>query len=226
MRLLAILMAAMLPLSTLSLAARPPAVRHVSTAGTVWINAAALPSGSSLYDGDTLATADNGFAMISGAGQGRAEVRQDSLVHISSGEITLKGGAVGSEGLAVRLGDDRIQPAGPSREQRWFVVADRGGRRLVAAYQGDVAIERDGAEPVLVPQGSFAVPSRTPADADQDPGSRGGGGSIPSGPDSGWVIFSLTSGVSIALIAALGATATVAAIVGYTLGERSVSPSN
>ena len=225
MRLLAALMASLLPVSTVPLWARPPAVRHVSTAGTVWINAAALPSGSSLYDGDTLATADNGFAMITGAGRGRVEVRQDSLISVGPREITLKGGVVGSDGLAVRLGAELVRPAGESSERPWFVVADRGGKRLVAAYRGDVAIARDGAAPVLVPRGSFAVPAGPPPDG-QDPGHLPASGSPPSGPDSGWTIFSLNSAASVALIVSLGATAVVAAIAGYTLGERSVSPSH
>jgi hypothetical protein len=225
MRLLAVLLAALLPVSTLSLVAQPPAVRHVTTAGTVWINAAALPSGSSLYNGDTMATADNGFAMITGSGQGRVEVRQDSLVSISQQEIALKGGVVGSDGTAVRLGADLVRPAGQTEPPPWFVVADRGEKKLVAAYQGDVVIARDGAEPVLVPQGSFAIPAGTSSD-DQDTGRQPDGGSIPSGADSGWTIFSLSSAASVALVVSLGATAVVATIVGYTLGERSVSPSN
>jgi hypothetical protein len=81
-------MASLLPVTTAPLVARPPAVRHVSTVGTVWINAAALPSGSSLYNGDTLATAADGFALITGAEPGRVEVRQDSLVSIGQHEIT------------------------------------------------------------------------------------------------------------------------------------------
>jgi len=225
MRLLAVWMASLLPVSTAPLVALPPAVRQVSTAGTVWINAAALPSGSSLYNGDTLATAADGFAMITGAAQGRFEVRQDSLVSIGQQEIALKGGVVGSDGLAVRLGADLVRPAGKAETQPWFVVADRGGRKLVAAYAGNVVIARDGAEPVLVPQGSFAVPTGPPAD-NEDSGRQAGGSSVPSGADSGWTIFSLSSAASVALIAALGATAAVATIVGYALGERSVSPSN
>jgi hypothetical protein len=222
MRLLAVWMASLL---AAPLWARPPAVRHVSTAGTVWINAAALPSGSSLYDGDTLATADNGFAMITGGGQCRVEVRQDSLISVGRREITLKGGAVGSDGLAVRVGADLVRPAGTSAASPWFVVADRDGKRLVAAYQGDVAIAREGAEPVVVPQGFFAVPAKPPPDS-QDGGDQPPSGSIPSGADSGWMIFSLSSAASVAFIVSLGATAVAAAIAGYTLGERSISPSN
>jgi hypothetical protein len=40
------------------------------------------------------------------------------------------------------------------------------------------------------------------------------------------MIFSLSSAAGVAIIVALGATAAVATIVGYTLGENSVSPSN
>jgi hypothetical protein len=237
MRLLAVLLAGLLPVSTTPLEARPAAVRHATTAGTVWINAAALPSGSSLYNGDTLATADNGLATITGVGQGRLEVRPDSLISLSQQEVTLKGGVVGSEGLIVRLGDVLIRPAGKSQPQTWFVVADRGGQKLVAAYEGDVVIARDGAEPVLVPQGSFAIPAGTPADAeapgdagtpedDRGTGTQSGHGSIPTGPDSGWMIFSLSSAASVAFIVSLGATAAVATLIGYSLGENSVSPSN
>jgi hypothetical protein len=223
MRLLAVLMASLLPVSTAPLAARPPVVRHVTTAGTVWINAAALPSGSSLYSGDTLATASDGLAMITGGAPGRLEVRQDSLVSIGQHEITLKGGVVGSDGLAVRLGADSIRPSGESIAP-WFVVADRGGKKLVAAYAGDVVIAREGAEAVLIPQGSYAVPAGIPAD-DKGASPQPGGGSIPSGADSGWTIFSLSSAASVSLVVSLGATAVVATLVGYTLGERSVSPS-
>jgi hypothetical protein len=242
MRLLAVLMAGLLPVSTAPLGAGPPAVRHATTAGTVWINAAALPSGSSLYNGDTLATADNGLATITGAGQGRLEVRPDSLVSFSQQEVALKGGVVGSEGLAVRLGADLIRPAGKSGPQPWFVVADRGGQRLIAAYEGDVLIARDGAEPVLIPQGSFAIPAGPPLDRgtpdrgtppdDPDTDRQSGHGPIPTdpdgptGPDHGWMILSLSSAASVAFIVSLGATAAVATLIGYTLGENSVSPSN
>jgi hypothetical protein len=234
MRLLAIWMVCLLPASTARLPARPPAVRHLSTAGTVWINGAALPSGSSLYNGDTLATAENGFAMITGDGQGRVEVRPDSLVGMGQREITLRGGVVGSEGLAVQLGADRIRTASKADSRPWFVVADRGGRKLVAAYQGAVEIVRDGAEPVLVPEGFFAVPAGMPATGPSgDPGDdnsssppQPAGGSPSSGPGSAWTIFSLDSAASVAFVVSLGATAAFAAFLGYTLGERSVSPSN
>jgi hypothetical protein len=141
----------------------------------------------------------------------------------------------------VRLGPDLIRAtrltrtAASSEARPWFVVADRGGQKLVAAYQGDVLIARDGAEPLLVPQGSFATPASWPpgnTDAggrttgDRNTGSQSAGGSIPSGPDSGWTIFSLSPAASVAFLVSLGATAMVATIIGYSLGERSVSPSN
>jgi hypothetical protein len=224
MRLLAALLACLLPLPTCRLMADRPSVRHVSTAGTVWINAAALPSGSSLYDGDTLATATDGFAMITGGGPGRVEVRQDSLVSIGRQEITLRDGVVGSDGAAVRLGEAVIRPAIVSETRPWFVVAHRDGKQLVAAYEGDVLIALDRGKPVLVPRGSFAVPTSNPSDSK---GTRdASGSSIPNGADSGWMIFSLSSAAGVAIIVALGATAAVATIVGYTLGENSVSPSN
>jgi hypothetical protein len=218
-------MACVLPVSTAPVEAGSATVRHASTTGTVWINAAALPSGSSLYDGDTVATAADGFAMISGGGQGRVEVRRDSLVSIGPAAITLKGGVVGSDGAAVRLGDALIRPAGVSQTRPWFVVADRDGKQLVAAYEGDVLIALDRGKPLLVPQGSVAVPAVRPADSKgaKDPA---GGSTIPSGADSGWMIFSLSSAAGVAIIVALGATAAVATIVGYTLGENPVSPSN
>jgi Na+-driven multidrug efflux pump len=40
------------------------------------------------------------------------------------------------------------------------------------------------------------------------------------------MIFSLSSAASVAFIVSLGATAAVATLIGYTLGENSVSPSN
>jgi hypothetical protein len=217
-------MAGLLPVSTVLLPASPPAVRHLSTAGTVWINAAALPSGSSVYNGDTVATAENGFALLGSAREGRVEIRQDTLVSVAEREIALKAGVVASDGLAVRLGPDLVRPAEGARSRPWFVVADREGRQVVAAYSGSILIDRVGETPLVVPEGFYAVPSRTPGDEPEDD-DRGAGNSAPRG-NGHWAIFSLTSGTAVAFIVSLGATAVFASMVAYTLGQESVSPSN
>jgi len=238
MRLLASLIAGLLPLSTLPLStlplpavplpvppppAGPPVVRHLSTAGTVWINATALPSGSLIYNGDTVATAENGFALLTAPEQGRVEIRRDTLVSVAAREITLKGGVVASDGLPVRLGADLVRPAGRGESNPWFVVADRDGQKLVAAYRGSVLVAREGGEPLVIPEGFYAVPSNTPdekTEADLP-------GTNPAPPGGGhWAIFSLTSGTAVAFIVSLGATAVFASMVAYTLGQESVSPSN
>jgi hypothetical protein len=226
MRLLALWMACLLPASTNPVAASPPAVRHLSTTGTVWINAAALPSGSSVYNGDTVATGENALALLTSREEGRVEIRPDTLVSVAEREIALKGGAVGSDGLAVRVGQELVRPSGGAGSRPWFVVADRNGQKLVAAYSGSVLIASDGSEPIVVPEGFYAVPGDPPKDKTGagPPGDTSSpGGSSGSGH---WAIFSLTSGTAVAFIASLGATAVFASIVAYTLGQESVSPSN
>jgi hypothetical protein len=206
-------------------------VRHVSTAGTVWINSTALPSGSSLYEGDTLATAENGFALITSAEQGRVEVRQDSLVSIGPREIILNGGVVGSAGLPVRLGDYSIRPARMPQPHSWFVVAKRRGQVLVAAHEGSIVITRNGAVPVLVPSGSYAVPSIPPStsnpvpDGNDPTGDKTAGDAPDSNHDEGWTIGPLSHAASVALVFSLGAGALAGTIVGLALTEKSVSPS-
>ena len=225
MRLLALLTACLLPVSTIPVAGSPPAVRHLSTTGTVWINATALPSGSSVYNGDTVATAENAFALLTSREEGRVEIRPDTLVSVAEREVALQGGVVGSDGLAVRLGQDLVRPTGGAGPRPWFVVADRNGRKLVAAYGGSVLIASDGSEPIVVPEGFYAVPG--------DPKAKTGAGlpaeTTSSGGSSGnrhWAVFSLTSGTAVAFIVSLGATAAFTSIVAYTLGQESVSPSN
>lgn len=223
MRLLALLMAGLLPVLTIPIPAQPPAVRHLSTTGTVWINATALPSGSSVYDGDTVATADNGFALLNSPEEGRLEIRPDTLVSVAAREVALKGGVVASGGLPVRLGPDVVQPAGENESRPWFVVADRDGRQLVAAYRGSVLIDRAGEDPVVVPEGYYAVPNDSAGGGAEDDHRRAGSSSGASGH---WAVFSLTSGTAVAFIVSLGATAVFASMVAYTLGQESVSPSN
>ncbi len=224
MRLLALLMALLLPVSAVPLPAHPAAVRYLSTTGTVWINAAALPSGSSIYNGDTVATAENGFALIHSPEQGRVEVRPDTLVSVAEQEISLKGGVVASDGLAVRLGSDLMRPKPGTESHPWMVVADRDGRKLVAAYRGSVVIDRAGDDPFVIPEGYYAVPQDSASEETETTG-------LPrpksTSPGNGhWAVFSLTSGTAIAFIVSLGATAVFTSMVAYTLGQESVSPSN
>jgi hypothetical protein len=225
MRLLALLMACLLPVSTIPVASSPPAVRHLSTTGTVWINAAALPSGSSVYNGDTVATAESAVALLTSR-EGRVEIRPDTLVSVGEREIALNGGVVGSDGLAVRVGSELVRPSGGAASRPWFVVADRNGQKLVAAYSGSVLIASDGSEPIVVPEGFYAVPGDPPK---EKTGSGLPGDVSSPGGSSGsrhWAIFSLTSGTAVAFIVSLGATAVFTSIVAYTLGQESVSPSN
>jgi hypothetical protein len=226
MRLLALLMACLLPVSTIPAAGSPPAVRHLSTTGTVWINAAALPSGSSVYNGDTVATAESAVALLTSGEEGRVEIRPDSLVSVAEREIALNGGVVGSAGLAVRVGHDLVRPTGGVGPRPWFVVADRNGQKLVAAYSGSVLIASDGSEPIVVPEGFYAVPSDPPKE--KTGAGLPGDTTSPGGSSGGrhWAIFSLTSGTAVAFIVSLGATAAFTSIVAYTLGQESVSPSN
>ena len=157
MRWLSVLIMAALMSPAGALAGGPLAAAHVSTTGTVRTNASLLPSGSTIYGGDVIATGEDGLAIVTSREIGRLEVRPSSRVEFGPSRVTLRDGAVAADKSVVGLGEYTIQARTPDSAQAWFAVATRDGRKVVAAHRGDVLIARAGMAPLLVPAGSYAI---------------------------------------------------------------------
>lgn len=214
----------------------------MSTTGAVRTNSVLLPSGSTVFPGDEIETADDSMAVMSFSGLGRVEVRRSTAVTIGDGEMRLHRGTVAAERMPVRVGQYTIAPRDEDSKS-WFVVSAREGKRIVAAHRGAVVISAAGAAPLLVPAGSFAAAPAPAPEPDsekqrsEDSGepterksrTRGavaaGGTGVQKGGGEGWTIGSLSHATSVALAAGIGAAAAGVGIAAITLGESSPSPS-
>jgi hypothetical protein len=157
MRWLSVLISAAIMSPAGALAGGSSVPAHVSTAGTVRTNSSLLPSGTTIYGGDVIATGEDGLAIVTSRGCGRLEVRPSSRVEFGANQVTLREGAVAADKSTVGLGEYTIQSRTPESADNWFAVASRSGRKVVAAHRGDVLIARAGMAPLLVPAGSYAV---------------------------------------------------------------------
>ncbi len=172
--------------------------------------------------GDVVTTEAGGVATVSSPSMGRVEIRQNTRVRLEGGHVELEQGAVGSNRSAVRLGAVRVEARDRDASSNWFVVANREGRRLIAAHRGDVWIRGAGVAPLLLPAGSYAVPAAPQgSESTQDSEKkdrRKKGGAATAGAAAGWTIGSLSHAASIAIVAGVGAGAGAAAgaAVGFT----------
>jgi len=210
------------------------ALGGLTTAGDVWSNQVALPSGSTVYAGDLIETGKDGLAVLSSPAAGRIEIRPGSKASLGADAVELSQGVVAANKAAVRLSGFEVE-AQDSAADNWFVVSEQNGERLVAAYRGDVVV-RGAAGSFVVPQGSFAMAAaaappqgqaKTDDDDDDDEVAakkipRRTGRAAGAGAKSGWSIGSLSQGASIALVTA----GTAAAITGtaIALTDDSSSP--
>ena len=195
-------------------------IATVASSGEVSVGAAALKATGvrswPVLAGDQISTDDEGSALVSSAAMGLVEVRKNSKVTVAEDHVSLQKGAVGSEGLPVRLRGYTVS-AKDHGARNWFVVADQEGKVLVAAHRGDVYISRAGAAPLLVPAGSYAMPAPAPKKTDDDDDDdRKGGAAATAGSTAGWTIGSLSHAGSVALAVGIGAAATTGAVVGLT----------
>ena len=170
--------------------------------------------------GDVVTTEAGGVATVSSPSMGRVEIRQNTRVRLEGGHVELEQGAVGSNRSAVRLGAVRVEARDRDASSNWFVVANREGRRLIAAHRGDVWIRGAGVAPLLLPAGSYAVPAAPQgSESTQDSEKkdrRKKGGAATAGAAAGWTIGSLSHAASIAIVAGVGAGAAAGAAVGFT----------
>jgi hypothetical protein len=168
-----------------------------------------------------VATGRDGQALITSAGQGRIEIRRDSLVSLGPDEIELRSGVAGSERTAIRLGGYRIEPTGKTAAGHWFVVARRGAKTFLAAYRGNLLVRSDrSAATLVIPEGYYAAPS----EAAEDDGRDASKDQPKSGQLPGWTIGSLSRKANIALAASLGALAAAGTLLAIELLETPVSP--
>jgi hypothetical protein len=219
-------------MAALPLSAASP-LGGVVVSGAVWTNQAALPSGSNVYAGDEIRTAPEAFAILESPATGRLELRGDTLATVGEDAIRLERGVVASEKLAVQLDGFEVAASNPHADN-WFVVENNGGRRLIAAYRGDVVVRGGSAGRLVVPAGSYAMAAAAPApreaasDKDKDEedskDKRRAGGAAGAGANTGWSVGSLSHGASIAVVT--GATAAVlgGAVAAGAFREDSASP--
>jgi hypothetical protein len=200
---------------------------HVSTVGTVRTNSSLLPSGSTIYSGDMIATGEDGLAVVTSRDMGRLEVRPASRVEFGANEVILRDGAVAADKSIVGMRGYTIQPRSPELANNWFAVASRNGRTVVAAHRGDVLIARAGAAPLLVPAGSYAAfPGEAPSDEDDDDEKKGGvkDTSAKAPASESWTIGSLSHKGSVILVTTIGAAAATGTALGFALNDNPVSP--
>lgn len=218
-----------------------PALGGLTTAGPVWSNQVALPSGSTVYAGDLIETGKEGLAVLSSPALGRIEIRAESKASLADGAVVLNAGVVAANQTAVRVAEFEVS-AQDKAGDNWFVVSEQNGERLIAAYRGDVLV-RGGAGSFVVPEGSFAMaaavappvpkdgnqPAATEEDDDDDEKAavvlpRKRGRAAGAGSKSGWSIGSLGTKASVALVTA----GTAAAITGAatTLTNDPASPND
>lgn len=208
----------------------------VTVSGDVWTNKAALPSGSSVYAGDEIRTAPDAFAILESPSTGRLELRGDTQAKVNDGAVALDRGVVASQKLAVEIGDLEIEARDPQADN-WFVVENKDGRRLIAAYRGDVVIRGGSAGSLVVPAGSYAMaaaaapPSpRNSADKDKDEQDsknkkkKRAGGAAGAGAATGWAIGSLGHAASVAVVTGATAAALGGAVAAGAFREDSASP--
>ena len=205
----------------------------VIVSGAVWINQTALPSGSNAYAGDEIRTAPEAFAVLESPAMGRVELRGDTHAKVGEDAIALERGVVASAKLAVEIDDLEIV-ARDSRADNWFVVENREGRRLVAAYRGDVVIRGGSAGSLVVPAGSYALAAAAPAprqaagqSADEKASTQKppeSGGAANAGANTGWSIGKLSHGASVAVVTGVTAAALGGAAAAGAFSDDSASP--
>ncbi|MBI1354137.1 MAG: hypothetical protein GC160_07310 [Acidobacteria bacterium] len=220
-------------------ASAAPALGGLTTAGAVWSNQVALPSGSTIYAGDVIETGADALAVLSSPSKGRVEIRAESKASLSDDAVTLSSGVVAADRATVRLGDLSVA-AKDAAGDNWFVVSDRDGEKLIAAYRGDVVVRgQDGA--FTVPAGSFALaaaalppsPQTTDKDKkDHDDDDKAGGAikraprtagrAAGAGAKSGWSIGSLGHWASVAVVTGGTAAAITGTVV--ALDDTPASP--
>lgn len=211
-----------------------PALGGLTTAGDVWSNQVALPSGSTVYAGDLIETGKDGLAVLSSPEAGRIEIRPGSKASLADSAVDLTQGVVASNKAAVRFGGFEVE-AEDNAADNWFVVSDQNGERLIAAYRGDVVV-RGAAGSFVVPQGSYALAAAAPPadqskdnDDDDDDDEvaakripRTTGRAAGAGAKSGWSIGSLGHWTSVALVT--GGTAAAITGTAVALTDDSASP--
>jgi hypothetical protein len=211
-------------------AAAPPA--QLVTYGQVLVNAAALPSGTTIHEGDRITTGDQARALLVQPGIGRVEIRHASEIDFTAEGIVLRAGAVGTEKANIRLGPFTIAPQAEEATVPWVVVALHNNEPFVAVYRGKAMIARPGAEPVVVTTGSYALPDSAGQIQMIAAAAGSAGPIIPAPPpaasggaaQSGWTIGPLSHAASVA-VAAAGAGAVGGVVAAAALTEVSPSPS-
>ncbi|MCB1019695.1 MAG: hypothetical protein KDC27_07185 [Acidobacteria bacterium] len=218
------------------------ALGGVTTSGAVWTNQTALPSGSSVYAGDQIRTAPDAFAVLDSPATGRVELRGDTEAKVNDNAVALERGVVASAKMAVATDGLEISAADPQADN-WFVVENQNGRRLIAAYRGDVVVRGRSSGSFIVPAGQYAMaaaaappaPRKSPDQAteadqadkkDDKNKKRAGGAAAGAATKSGWALGSLGHAASVAVVTGATAAALGGAVAAGAFRDDSTSPQN
>jgi hypothetical protein len=198
-----------------------------------------------VLDGDEIITEPQSRAVLVSPKAGRLEIRQDSRVTASEDTVLLHTGEVGAERFIVRTGSYTAQPQPDASGRSWFVVSSRDGLPVFAAHRGDLWVNPDQPNPLLVRAGTYAVPAAPappmPGGAPAAPSPAGSAAAAPpqyapgpqqsaalpgtqsasTGASTGWTVGSLGHASSVALVSGLTAAATAGTITGVALVEPS-----
>ena len=227
MRILAVMMSALLVLSSTMWAAGPVLIGRVQTIGLVLTNSIPMPDGGTVRSGDSISTRQNALALITSPTYGRLEVRSDSEARLAADRAKLERGAVASDRLPIEVNGYTVRPQ--NGNPAWFAVANRGGRLVVAAHRGSVIIASAGEPPVVVQEGSVAQQEQDQQKnqnqpPEQEKGKRKRSAAAAAG--GGWTIGSLSHAASVALLVGVGAAvAATAAGFAISLNDEAPSPS-
>jgi hypothetical protein len=175
--------------------------------------------------GAPVGVAINGMAVL-GMGTHRVEIRPDTSITRHGDSLDLHRGAVGSSGSEIVVGDTGVS-ALEAGDDSWFVVSDKDGQVLVAAYRGEAIIRDRDRRRTVVPAGSFAMAAAAPQSTQRpaDNTARGGQtrGAQRAATRGKWSLGKL-SATKWALIATGGAAAVTTGVVVNNLRDESVSP--
>ena len=223
-------------LAALPLTAASP-LGGVTASGAVWTNQAALPSGSNVYEGDEIRTAPGALAVLESPVMGRIELRGGTHATVGARMIALERGVAASQKVAVQFDDFEAAAQDPNADN-WFVVENHEGRKLVAAYRGDVVLRGGSGGSLVIPAGSYAMAAAAAPPAPREAAAKGkskddtdskrkrrkGGAAAGAGAKTGWSLGSLSHGASVALLTGATAAALGGAAAAGAFRDESASP--
>ena len=152
-KLVSLVMALVFPLTMM---AGSPAAMAVPT-GTVTVNGSAVTHPAAIFAGDRIETAAGSVAMtLSGSS---VQIAPRSLAVLGSNQVQLSGGGariLTTAGLAGQVRNLSVRPANAGKSV--YTVAERDGRILVAALEGNLTLNDGHGQVMLAANHALAIP--------------------------------------------------------------------